>query len=242
MAQQRTDWHVSASAKENMHGVEEKPLLIFGVGEAGELAHYYFTHDTQREVVAFTVDARYVDQSRFCGLPVVAFESLMSSHSPEDFDVFVAMGYSKLNANRRDKYLAVKAMGYGIASYISSQAYVPDRRRIGENCFILEGCVVQPFTEIGNNVTLWSGSHIGHHSRIGDHTFVAPHAVVSGQVRVGEQCFIGINATLRDHIEVGEKCVIGAGTTLLESCEPEGVYIAQTTERSSLVSSKLRAI
>jgi hypothetical protein len=81
----------------------------------------------------------------------------------------VALSYSKLNAVRKDKYLAVKALGYALASFISSRATVLNEGRIGENCFLFEDNTIQPFVTIGKNVTLWSGNHIGHHSVIDDH-------------------------------------------------------------------------
>lgn len=217
-------------------------LVIFGTGDIAELAHFYFSTDSNYEVVAFTADAEHIKETEFCGLPVIPFEDIKESFSPEEHSLFVALSYSKLNSIRKEKYLAAKALGYNIASYLSSRASILNQGRIGENCFILEDNTIQPFVVIGNNVTLWSGNHIGHHSTIKDHTFIASHVVISGGVDIAEQCFIGVNATLRDHIKVGEKCVIGAGVLLLNDAEPGGVYIGQETERSRVPSSKLRSI
>ena len=100
--------------------------------------------------------------------------------------MFVALSYAKLNAVRKEKYLAAKALGYRLASYVSPRATVLNDGRIGDNCFILEDNTIQPFVTIGNNVTLWSGNHIGHHSTIRDHCFIASHVVVSGGVEIGE--------------------------------------------------------
>ena len=219
-----------------------KKLVIFGCGDIGQLAHYYFSLDSEYEVVAFTVDAPFVPGPEFCGLPVVPFEELGACHSPGDVQVFVALSYSKLNAVRKEKYLGVKALGYSLASFVSSHATVLNQGRIGENCFIFEDNTIQPFVRIGNNVTLWSGNHIGHHATIGDHTFLASHVVVSGGVSIGEQCFIGVNATLRDHIRIGDRCVLGAGALLLADAEAEGVYIGTATERSKVPSTRLRGI
>ena len=143
---------------------------------------------------------------------------------------------------RKEKYLAAKALGYTLASYVSSHATVLNQGHIGENCFIFEDNTIQPFVRIGNNVTLWSGNHIGHHSTIQDHVFVASHVVVSGGVTIGAQCFIGVNATLRDHITVGDRCVVGAGVLLLADAEPDGLYIGTATERSAVPSSRVRKI
>ena len=189
----------------------KKQLVIFGVGEIAQLAHFYFSTDSEYQVVAFSVNANYIDESTFCSLPVVAFEDVAKHYPPKSHDFFVALSYSQLNAVRKEKFLAAKALGYHLVSFISSHATVLNDGCIGENCFIFEDNTIQPFVTIGNNITLWSGNHIGHHSVIKDHCFIASHAVISGGVEIGEQCFIGVNATLRDHIKVGERCVIGAG-------------------------------
>lgn len=220
----------------------KKPLVIFGSGDIAQLAHYYFSTDSNYEVVAFTVDANYIKESEFCGLPVVAFEDVAKNYPPDSYDFFVALSYSKLNAVRKEKFLAAKEMGYKLVSFISSRATVLNEGRIGENCFIFEDNTIQPFVTIGNNVTLWSGNHIGHHSEIHDHTFVASHVVISGGVEIGEQCFVGVNVTLRDHIKIGDRCVVGAGALLLADAAPEGVYIGTATERSKVPSTRLRGI
>lgn len=220
----------------------KRKLVIFGSGDIAQLAHYYFSTDSEYQVVAFTVDADYIKETTFCGAPVVAFENVAKDYPPDHYDFFVALSYSKLNAVRREKFLAAKERGYRLVSFVSSRATVLNDRQIGENCFILEDNTIQPFARIGDNVTLWSGNHIGHHSVIHDHTFIASHAVISGGVEIGEQCFIGINATLRDHIKVGDRCVVGAGALLLGDAAPEGVYMGAATERAKAPSTRLRGI
>jgi len=220
----------------------KKPLVIFGIGDIAQLANFYFSTDSQYEVVAFTVDSAYLTDKTFCGLPVVAFEGISNHYAPGEFEIFIALSYSKLNAIRKEKYFAAKALGYRLATFISSRATVLNDGQIGDNCFIFEDNTIQPFATIGNNITLWSGNHIGHHSTIKDHCFIASHVVVSGGVEIGEQCFIGVNATLRDHIKIGERCVIGAGALLLADAEAEGVYMGAMTERSRVPSTKLRGI
>ncbi len=220
----------------------KKRLVIFGSGDMAQLAHYYFENNSSYDVVAFSLDESYIVGAEFMGLPVIPFEHVEIKYPPESCDFFVAIGYSRLNSIRKEKFLAAKKKGYKLTSFVSPDATVLNNGRIGENCFILEDNTIQPFATIGNNVTLWSGNHIGHHSSIGDHTFLASHVVVSGGVVIGEQCFIGVNVTLRDHISVGDRCVLGAGTLLLGNAEPDGVYLGTATERSKVPSSRLRGI
>lgn len=216
-------------------------IIIFGISDAAELAHFYFNNDTNHQVEAFTVDANFMPEIReFCGLPIVPFEEVSTLYPPNEYAFFVALGYSKLNQNRKDKYIAAKNFGYKLVSYISSKATVLNDGKIGENCFILEDNTIQPFVTIGNNVTLWSGNHIGHHSCINDHCFITSHVVVSGRVQIGHSCFVGVNATLRDKIKVGEKCIIGAGARILTDISADGAYIIKSTERSRAPSSKFK--
>ena len=87
-------------------------IVIFGAGHIAELAHFYFTHDSDHRVVGFTVDAAHLGQGSFCGLPLVPLEELLSRFPAARHDAFVALGYSKLNQLRANKCAAMKALGY----------------------------------------------------------------------------------------------------------------------------------
>lgn len=202
-----------------------KPVVIFGVGSFAQVAAVYLDRDSGSDVLAYTVDGQYVESETFAGLPVVAFEELANEYPPDRVDLLVATGFRGVNTVRREIYERCKSLGYSFVSYVSSNAMVMSDHPIGENTFIFEANVIQPFVEIGDNVVVWSGNHIGHHSRIASHCFIASHAVISGHVTIGENCFIGVNATLRDGLEIGPRCVIGAGALVLANQE-EGAVLA----------------
>jgi len=217
-------------------------IVVFGAGDIAELAHFYFTHDSDHRVVAFSVDAAYLNQESFCGLPVVAFEELPARFPAARHDGFVALSYAKLNQVRADKCAAMKAAGYRLCSYVSSRATTFPDFQSGENCFILEGNTIQPRVRIGNNVTMWSANLIGHHSTIEDNVFISSHVVIAGGATIGDGCFIGINSTIRDHIKLGQRCVIGAGSLIVGDTEDESVYTAPAAEKSTVPSRRLRRI
>ena len=202
-----------------------KQIVIFGTRSQARLAHYFFTHDSEYEIVAFTVDRQFITEETFCGLPVVPFEDVVSLYPPETFALFVALGYTKMNRLRADKYEAANELGYSLPSYVSSRCSYLSEHPPGNNCLILEDNTIQPFVRIGNNVTLWSGNHIGHDVTIGDHVFVTSHVVISGFTRIGPYSFLGVNATLRDDITIGESSLIGAGATIMNDTEPYSVYV-----------------
>lgn len=204
-------------------------VVVFGIASLAEVVHFYLTNDSEHEVVAFTVNQDYLDQTEFLGLPVVPFETLESVYPPDAYKMYVAVGYKGLNQVRASIYQQVKAKGYKCVSYISPQC-TNWASSIGENCFIFEDNTLQPFVNVGNNVIMWSGNHIGHHSTIGSHCFITSHVVVSGHVNVGNYCFIGVNATLRDGIQIGTSCLIGAGALIMKGTQDKEVYITQRTK------------
>ncbi len=209
--------------------MSEKPVVIFGVGSVSQVAAAYLERDSPRTVLAYTVDGDYVDSDSFAGLPLVAFERLADEYPPDRVDMLVATGFRGVNTVRREIFGRCKEAGYGFVSYVSSRAMVMSEHPVGENTFVFEANVIQPFVEIGSNVVLWSGNHIGHHSRIASHCFIASHAVISGHVTIGENCFIGVNATLRDGISIAPRCVIGAGALVLADQEEGTVLAAAAT-------------
>ena len=208
-----------------------KDLVIFGAGDIARLAHFYFTNDSERRVVAFAVDAQYRTGDAFLGLPLVACDDLPHRYPPERFDVFVAISYTKMNAVRRTKYMEMRALGYTCPTYISTRCSYLSTEQPGPNCFILEDNTIQPFVRIGENVTLWSGNHIGHDSVIGSHCFISSHVVVSGHVSIGESCFIGVNATLRNSIRIGDRTLIGAGAAIMKDTPADSAYLGPRAEK-----------
>jgi sugar O-acyltransferase (sialic acid O-acetyltransferase NeuD family) len=219
-----------------------REIVVFGTGEIAELAAFYFMHDSDHVVAAFCVDADYLREDTFLKRPVVPFDRLAQAFPPERYGFFAAMGYTRLNSVRSEKVSAARAMGYRVVSYLSSRAMVFPEFSLCENCFILEGSIVQPFATVGANVTLWSGSHIGHHSVVEDDVFIAPHVVVSGGVTIGRGTFVGVNVTIRDHVRIGEQCVLGAGALVLEDQPNFSVIAPRGSERAKVPSTRLRRL
>jgi len=214
-------------------------VIIFGTRDTAELAHFYLSHDSEHEVVAFTVSSDYLKEKFFRGLPVVPFERVEEIYPPDDFAFFVPMTARKMNRIREKFYFAAKEKGYSFISYVSSRATVFPGAKIGENCFILEDNTIQPFTPIGNNVVMWSGNHIGHHGLIKDHVFFTSHVVLSGHCVVEPYCFFGVNSTIRDGMHIAEGTLVAMGACVIENTEPWGVYQGVPARKGSVLSKDL---
>jgi hypothetical protein len=49
---------------------------------SAEVVHFCFIRDIRVPVAGFTVDAAYLKEASFCGLPVVAFEEAAAKFAP----------------------------------------------------------------------------------------------------------------------------------------------------------------
>ena len=217
-------------------------VVIFGVSQLAELAHFYFTHDSEHEVVAFTVDDAYKSVDHYHGLPVCGFSEVATLYPPAEFKMFIPMSFKKMSHNRAEKYFEAKQMGYELVSYVSSKATTWPDLDVGENCFIFEDNTIQPFVKIGNNCVLWSGNHIGHHSVIKDHVFITSHVVISGACVIEDFAFFGVNATVRDETVVAHDTLVGAGALILKDTQPYELYKAEGTKPAAIRSDQLRSL
>ena len=216
-------------------------VIIFGVGHIAEVALFYLKNDSEHEVVAFTVDLDFLKKDKFHNLPVVGFDQIEKEYPPNEYKMFIPISFNKINQVRAKKFEEAKIKGYGFISYISSKATYYNTP-VGENCFIFENNVIQPYTKIGDNCILWSGNHIGHNTIIEDHCFLASHIVISGNVTIGENSFIGVNAAIRDNIQIGKSNVIGASSLILSNTDDNSVFSSTQTEKARVPSNRLRSI
>ena len=193
-----------------------KEVVIFGVGSYAKLAHAYLTSDSPYRPVAFAIDPEHAGEPEMLGVPVVRSDQLADLYPPDRFAMLVAVGYRRVNKGRTDVYERCKKMGYSFVTYVHSSVLRTRPSEIGENTFVFEAAVIQPYAAVGNNCVLWSGCQILHDSVIEDHCFIGSQSVIGGYATIGRSSFVGLNATIRDHIKVAPSSVIGAGATIMK--------------------------
>jgi len=212
-------------------------VIIFGHGDYAEQAHYYLTHDSPHEVVAFSVTADTQKSDSVFGLPVVAFEEARERYPPGDFSFFVPMSGRSINRLRERFYNEAKAMGYPLVSYVSSKATIC-HNAIGENCFILEQANIQPFTAIGNNVMIWCNTHIGHHSTIGDHCWIGSNVTVSGHCDIDHHCYLSSKALIEAQIKLAPGTLAGLASVVMRDTEEWSIYTGNPAKKRKVDSRK----
>ena len=207
-----------------------KKLVIFGTGNISEVLFHFFMNRSDYEIAAFTVDAAYVSGDTAFNLPLVPFENIENEYSPDEYHMFVALGYQELNSLRERKLAEAKGKGYKIASFIHDQAGLPSDTKVGENCFIMHNVHIHPLVEIGDNVFIWSGTIICHHTRIQNHCWFTSGTNIAGNVTIGKNCFFGINSTVGHGVNIGDKCFFGSNSLVVRDVESESVFIEPETK------------
>lgn len=217
-----------------------KKAIIFGTDQFAEVLYYFLNQPDEKnkvEVSAFTVDKKYLNQTTYCGLPVIEFEQIEKYYPPEEYGIFICLGYTKMNEIRQVKFKEAKEKGYNILSYCHPTASVY-AESMGEGNIIMENVTIGAFCRIGTGNVFWANAHIAHHTKMGDFNFFTISVAVAGNINIGNNCFFGNNCTIKNGINISDRTLIGAGCYLSKDTEPDGVYVparsVQLTDKKSM--------
>ena len=207
-------------------GKNSNKLVIIGTGTFAEFIYKHFQEKSNYEVGAFSVEEKFISQKTLLGKPVVPFEELSEKYSPAEYKIFVAIGFAKMNKIREYYMQKAEINGYKLASYISPEATYFSEDVPGENCFIDDNVVIQPFVKLGKGVIVWAGSIISHHTKVGNYVLFGPGVSVAGQCVINDYSFLGANSTVGHNVVVAEGTLVGAGSVITSDTKPWHTYIA----------------
>jgi sugar O-acyltransferase (sialic acid O-acetyltransferase NeuD family) len=215
-----------------MNKSDRKKIIIFGISDFAMQVSFYFMNDSNCDIVAYTVDAKFNNAKTFLGLPIVDFEEIQKMYPPEEHEMFIAIGYQKLNKTREKKFIEAKFKGYKLVTFICSKNSVWEDLDIGENCFIMEGNVIQLSVKISDNVVIGVGNRIGHNTIIEENCFLTSGIVIGGHCRINKNSFIGLSSVIRDKTIIEESNILGAGSIILKNTMKNSSYLTSSTPKT----------
>lgn len=205
-----------------------KKVIIFGLSQFAEILSYYIALEKEYEVAAYTVHAEYVHGGGTNAFeverPIVAFEEIEYKYPPDEYSLFICVGYNRMNTIRERVFLEAKKKGYEVLSYIHPTATVLTND-FAEGTIVMERALIGPFVKIGKGNIFWPDSHIAHHTSIGNFNFFTISASIAGNIVVGNNCFFGNNCTIKDGIRIQDYTLIGAGCYVSCDTKTYGVYV-----------------
>lgn len=188
-------------------------IIIYGNGDFAELMDYYFTSDSDYNVLGFCVEREYMQGKTFSGKPLVAFEEVEKHYPAEKIKMFVAIGYKSMRL-RADLYKKTVAKGYMHVNYISSKCSIDKSCIVGKNNAVLQGVVLEPFSIVGNNNIINTRSTICHHAKVGNDCFIAAHSLIGGYTIIKDNCFLGFSSTVLQKLVIERETLIAAGAVV----------------------------
>jgi len=217
---------------------EPLPLVIFGAGSVARMAHYLATHELGLKVIGFAVDSKYRFDTDFLGLPVLDVDLLAELYPPGAASVFVAIGYRSI-PERAKAWRRFADAGWDTPTLISRKAYVAETARLGANCLVMPGVVLEPESTLGHNNLVWSNVTICHDAIIGSDNFFAAGSTIGGEVKVGSRCFFGFTSTVLQQRTVDCDVLLGASALLTTDAKSLGCYKGIPAKRAREISAEV---
>lgn len=158
---------------------------------------------------AFVVDDKYCDQDQFCGISLAPYSKVEKLFPATEYDAYVAVGYTSMNAVRKEVIERLLALGYSLPNYIHRSA-ICENVTIGKGNLLFPGSFFDLDIQIGDGNVFFPGVLISHDAKINNYNFFAPRATLAGGITVGSQNFFGLNCSVGNGIKIGDSCFIGA--------------------------------
>ena len=222
------------------HPINSTNLIIFGTGNFSLTVTRYFERYTDLNIISYVEDQESNNHSSiFNGKPLLTLDTLFNKHPPHSCQLFVAVGYTKMNTVRQKYFELLKGKNYSFANFIHPNVVLWDNC-FGENNFVFENNVIQQDVSFGNNNIIWSGNHIGHHSSIGNNNWITSHVVIYSSVTICDNCFLGSNSNIKDGVVISDQCFVGAGSNIWNDSKFGSVYTVKPSKPlSSITSSQI---
>ena len=85
-------------------------IIIFGIGQTSEIVSSYIEESEQFEIIGYTIDSEseLKEKKSFRNKDVYDFSNIEEIFNPNEYKMFIAIGYSDLNKLRKLKYVPEK--------------------------------------------------------------------------------------------------------------------------------------
>jgi hypothetical protein len=168
--------------------MKEKKLIIFGEGSYAEIAHQYFSDDSEYEVVCFTKDDDFIESDQYLGLPMVPFSKIQGLYPPDSFAIHIALSYTEMNHLRERKF-----------EDNTVQPFV----KIEDNVILWSGNHIGHHSVIESHNFISSHVVISGHCHVDKYCFLGVNSTVGHGVKIGKETLLGAGAIVSKNTEEG---------------------------------------
>lgn len=174
-----------------------------------------------------SIIAGYADMHKSDIMPIPYLgtdDEILANYSPDEYEIHITLVYtSPVNLNLRKK-LIEKYNQYQFHTFFSDTSIVTPNAMVGSGTATMVSSIVNR-SKIGDNCIINTGAIIEHGCKVGNNVFVGPHATVCGDTTIEDNVLIGAGSVIRDGISICSDVVIGMGAIVTESITSPGVYV-----------------
>lgn len=188
----------------------KEQVVIVGNSHFSELIYEHIKQDTNWEVLAFSANRAYIQESMLSGIPVVPIEKLDERYNTDDIKLVLAVGYGNMNQTRKKLYEECSQKGFSFLNYIHSSVLCSQKIEWGSGNIVFPGVSIDSFVKIGNGNIVLPQVMVGHDVNVSNFCTLSGGTRLGGSVSVGDETFIGMAAVIKDQVTVGANVFIGA--------------------------------
>lgn len=148
------------------------------------------------------------------------------SNYASDCEFVIAIGNNNIREN-----IAKKLNDVILFAAIHPTACMAKDVIIGQGTVVMANAVINSTAKIGCNCIINTGAIVEHDNFIGDYVHLSPNVALGGTVNIGKSTHIGIGATVRNNITIGDNCIVGAGAVVVNDILDSGTYIGVPAKR-----------
>lgn len=201
-----------------------KNFVIFG---SGDNAKIIFWQIYKRKDINFI---GFVDNKKKIGTPIIKYKK--KSYKVVSNEKKINKNYygiiSVLEPKIRKKIfnsICSFYKNFKWLSIVSDSAIISQNSYVGNGTFLGPGSIVNSNTKIGANCFINTGSIIEHDNNISDFVVTGPGIITCGNVKIDESVFIGAGSTIKEKTIIEKNVVIGASSYVTKNCKRNKFYL-----------------
>lgn len=202
-----------------------KRLVVVGNGPYSQMMKKYVEQTEFGEVLAYAVDAGYIQKGEMDGVPVLSLESLRETFACDKISLIMGIGYRNMGEIRKEAFGICKQYGYRFENYVHPTALIAKDVDMGEGNNILEGVIIEEGARMGDANLLFGGSMVAHETTVGSYNTFSVRAVAAGCAVIKNHCFLGASSVVRDHVTLENYVLLGAASYGFKDMEPYSVVM-----------------
>lgn len=187
----------------------KKKIIVFGAG--GHAKSCIDVIENQNKYKIFGIIDKNKKKQLF-NYKILGDEKILPEIRKKVQYAFIAIGHLKDNTIRLNILKLLEKYSFKLPIIISKKSYVSKRSNIGDGTIIMHNSLVNSSAKIGKNCIVNTGSIIEHDAIIDDNVHVSTNSTVNGSVYIGKNSFIGSGSVIRQNIILKENTIVRANT------------------------------